>query len=68
MSEYIIALLKCKGIGNIKVMNFVLKYNKNITDIIKHLNEIVSSSDIELFNNYLENAKLEILQNKNNFY
>lgn len=66
MSEYIIALLKCKGIGNVKVMNFVLKYNKNITDIIKHLNEIVSSSDIELFNNYLEDAKLEILQNKNN--
>lgn len=66
MSEYIIALLKCKGIGNVKVMNFVLKYNKNITDIIKHLNEIVSSSDIELFNNYLEDAKIEILQNKNN--
>lgn len=65
MDKYIIALLKCKGVGNLKVLNYVLKYNKNIEELLKHLDELITQDDIYLFNNYLKKAENEILQNKN---
>lgn len=65
MDKYIIALLKCKGIGNVKLLNYILKYNKNITNIINHLNELITEDDISLFDNYLNEAEQEIIKNKN---
>ena len=65
MDKYIIALLKCKGIGNVKLLNYILKYNKNITKIINHLNELITEDDISLFDNYLNEAEQEIIKNKN---
>lgn len=65
MDKYIIALLKCKGIGNVKLLNYILKYNKNITKIINHLNELIAEDDISLFDNYLNEAEQEIIKNKN---
>lgn len=65
MDKYIIALLKCKGIGNVKLLNYILKYNKNITKIINHLNELITEDDISLFDNYLKEAEQEIIKNKN---
>ena len=65
MDKYIIALLKCKGIGNVKLLNYILKYNKNITNIINHLNELITENDISLFDNYLNEAEQEIIKNQN---
>lgn len=65
MDKYIIALLKYKGIGNVKVLNYVLKYNKNVADLLKHLDELIVQEDMYLFNNYLKEAENEILKNKN---
>ena len=64
MDKYIIALLKCKGIGNVKLLNYILKYNKNITNIINHLNELITENDISLFDNYLNEAEQEIIKNQ----
>lgn len=66
MDKYIIALLKYKGIGNVKVLNYILKYKKNIAEIKKHLNELIKQEDIHLFNTYVEDAEKEILLNKSN--
>ena len=66
MDKYIIALLKFKGIGSVKVLNYVLKYNKNVIDLQNHLEELVKQSDICLFENYLKEAEIEILKNRNN--
>ena len=33
MDKYIIALLKFKGIGNVKLLNYVLKYNNLLSAI-----------------------------------
>ena len=49
MDKYIIALLKCKGIGNVKVLNYILKYNRNIDDIKNHLDELIEKEDLSLF-------------------
>ena len=65
MDKYIIALLKCKGIGNVKVLNYILKYNRNIDDIKNHLDELIEKEDLSLFDEYIIQAENEILQNKN---
>ena len=64
MDKYIIALLKCKGIGNVKLLNFVLKYNKDISKILKNLSELITEGDNHLFDNYLKEAEQEIINNK----
>lgn len=66
MDKYIIALLKCKGIGNVKLLNYILKYNKNIDDILKNLEELLNPKDLQIFDIYLREAENEIMQNKNN--
>lgn len=66
MNEYILALLKCKNIGNVKVLNYILKNKKDINSIKKNLNDILSENDLDNFENYLEDAKNEIIKNKNN--
>lgn len=63
MDKYIIALLKVKGIGNVKLLNFVMKYNKSIDDMKNHLDEILSPNDIDLFDSYLNDADTEIKNN-----
>lgn len=66
MSEYVLALLKCKGIGNVKVLNFILKYQKDINKIKNNLSELISFDDLENFEYYLDASKSEIESNKNN--
>ena len=63
MDKYVIALLKVKGIGNVKLLNFIMKYNKNINDMINHLEEILSPNDMLLFDDYLNEADYEIKRN-----
>ena len=64
MDKYIIALLKCKGIGNVKLLNFVLKYNKDISKILENLSELITEGDKHIFDNYLKEAEQEIINNK----
>ena len=64
MDKYVIALLKFKGIGNVKVLKYILKYNKDINNILEHLNELIMDEDIYLFDNYVKDASKEILLNK----
>ena len=66
MDKYVIALLKCKGIGNVKVLNYILKYNKNIDAIKDNIKELIGNENVSLFNYYILQAENEILQNKNN--
>ena len=65
MDKYVIALLKCKGIGNVKVLNYILKYNKNIDAIKDNIKELIGNENVSLFNYYILQAENEILQNKN---
>src|SRR5574344_2772336 len=66
MDKYVIALLKCKGIGNVKILNYILKYNKNINDISNNLSDLINSDDLKLFNNYVYEAENEIINNRKN--
>ena len=49
VSEYVLALLKCKGIGNVKVLNYILKNQKDINKIKNNLSELISFDDLENF-------------------
>ena len=63
MNEYVIALSKCKGIGNTKLSNFI-KSNEFSVEKMKHnLSELISSSDYNCFDLLLEEAKKEIETN-----
>lgn len=66
MDKYVIALLKCKGIGNVKILNYILKYNKNINDILNNLTDLINSDDLKSFNNYVYEAENEIINNRKN--
>lgn len=66
MDKYVIALLKCKGIGNVKILNYILKYNKNINDISNNLSDLINSDDLKLFDNYVNEAENEIINNRKN--
>ena len=66
MDKYIIALLKVKGLGNVKVLNYVTEHNKNIDGILKDLDEFIGKDNKLLFDKYLVEAEKEILENKKN--
>lgn len=66
MDKYIIALLKVKGLGNVKVLNYVTEHNKNIDGILKDLDEFIGKYNKLLFDKYLVEAEKEILENKKN--
>ena len=65
MSEYILALLKCKNIGNVKILNYILKNKKDINKIKNNLKEILMEDDLNKFDNYLELSRNEIKNNIN---
>lgn len=47
-SYFVIALLKCSGIGTAKALKFILKYNKNLDSCMKNVNEIVNHDEFKL--------------------
>ena len=64
MSEYVLALLKCKGIGSKKLYNYFLKYNFREDQIKENIKEIVNDNDFLYFKLLLEESRNEILKNK----
>lgn len=64
MNKYILALLKCKGLGNVKVLNYILKYKKDIELIKRNLDKLVCDEDMQKFEMYLNQAETEIIENK----
>lgn len=64
MDKYVLSLLKCKGLGNVKVLDYILKYKKNIQLIKENLNELITSEELEKFDIYLKQSEEEIIENK----
>lgn len=64
MDKYVLTLLKCKGLGNVKVLDYILKYKKNIQLIKENLNELITSEELEKFDIYLKQSEEEIIENK----
>ena len=62
MNKYILALLKCKGLGNVKVLNYILKYKKDIELIKRNLDKLVCDEDMQKFEMYLNQAETEIIE------
>lgn len=66
MEKYILAFLKCRGVGNVKLLNYLKKYKMNINDIISNKREIINEEDSISFEEYVSLAEDEILKNKQN--
>lgn len=64
MSEYIIALLKCKNIGNKKLFKYIVENNFEFEKIKKNISKLISNEDYINFNTILNQAKEEIDLNK----
>lgn len=63
-STFIVALLKCKGIGNKKALNYIIENKFLFTSCVENLNQLVNINE---FNLHYEEAKKEINLNlKNN--
>lgn len=62
-NTYIIALLKCKGIGNSKLLDYITKQKFNIENIKKNINKLISNDDYNNFDKYLDIADKEIKTN-----
>lgn len=63
-NKYIIALLKCKGIGNTRLFDFIKECDFNIDKIKLNINKLISLDDYNNFNQILSNAELEINENE----
>lgn len=63
-SKYIIALLKCKGIGNTKLFEYIKEQKFNFENIKKNINKLISLEDFINFDNLLNIAELEIKENE----
>ena len=61
--KYIIALLKCKGVGNAKLFEYIKKQNFNIDNIKKNIDELICCDDLEIFEHILTKAEIEINEN-----
>jgi len=66
LDKYVLALLKCKGIGNAKTLNYIMKYDKNIELIKKHLDELIDEEELQKFDIYLKQSEEEIFENQKN--
>lgn len=64
MEKYLLAFLKCKGIGNVKLLNYIKKYNFNIEQILKNKSEIININELSTFDDYVKKAEIEINNNK----
>lgn len=62
--KYIIALLKCKGIGTSRLFDFIKECDFNIDEIKLNINKLISLDDYNNFNQILSNAELEISENE----
>lgn len=63
-NTFIVALLKCKGIGNKKALNYIIENKFLFTSCVENLNQLVNINE---FNLHYEEAKKEINLNlKNN--
>lgn len=63
-NKYIIALLKCKGIGNTRLFEFIKKQDFNIDKIKINLNKLISNDDYNNFIQILSDAEYEIEANE----
>lgn len=63
-NKYIIALLKCKGIGNTRLFEFIKEQDFNIDKIKINLNKLISSDDYNNFIQILSDAEYEIDANE----
>lgn len=66
MEKYLFAFLKCKNVGNVKLLNHLKKYNYDIELVLKHKSEIITEEDINLFEQYVLISKKEIENNRQN--
>ena len=57
---FVIALLKCKGIGKTRALEFIVQNNFNIESCIENINSIVSKDVFEIA---YQEAKVEVLKN-----
>ena len=62
-NTYIIALLKCQGIGNSKLLDYITKQKFNIENIKKNINKLISIDDYNNFDKFLDIADKEIKTN-----
>ena len=60
---YIIALLKCRGIGTTKLLKYVKDNDFNIARIKSNIKNLISEDDYLCFDKILEEAKYEIESN-----
>lgn len=65
MDKYILAFLKCKGVGNVKLLKYLRKCKFNIVNILNNKNEIIDSNDLLYFDNFVKKSEEEILNNLN---
>lgn len=63
-NKYIIALLKCKGIGNTRLFEFIKEQDFNIDKIKINLNKLISKDDYNNFIQILSDAEYEIEANE----
>lgn len=63
-NKYIIALLKCKGIGNTRLFEFIKEQDFNIDKIKINLNKLISNDDYNNFIQILSDAEYEIEANE----
>ena len=61
-AELIIALLKCPGIGNTKVLKYIVDNNFSLEKCISNIKTIVGKLDFDV---YVNEARKEIELNKN---
>ena len=63
-NKYIIALLKCKGIGNTRLFEFIKEQDFNIDKIKININKLISNDDYNNFIQILSDAEYEIEANE----
>lgn len=66
MEKYLFAFLKCKGVGNVKLLNYLKRYNFDIELVLKHKSEIINEEDMNSFKQYVLISKKEIENNRQN--
>ena len=66
MEEIIIALLKCKGIGNTKVCQYIIDNEFDENRIRTNLIKFIPEEEYKRFDLYLKEAKKEINTNLEN--
>lgn len=62
-NKYILALLKCKGIGNKKLLDYVRENSFDINKIINNIKNFINEDDYKCFELILKEAEEEIKQN-----